>query len=208
VARIETRDATLQFVFAPERRERRVGPAVDAVGSFVWLGVEHVLTGWDHLLFLLVLMLRGGGWLSLAKIVTAFTVAHSITLALAVLDVMALPDRLVEAVIALSIAAVSAENLLRPAISRRWVVSFAFGLVHGFGFSSALRDIGLPTPGLALSLLGFNVGVELGQALVVAVALPALALLRSTRWETRVVRSASLAILVVGLVLVVERTFL
>ncbi len=208
VARIESRNSTVQFVFTPERRERRVGPAVDGVGSFVWLGIEHVLSGWDHLLFLLALMLRGGGVLSLAKIVTAFTLAHSITLALAVLDVVTLPDRLVEAVIALSIAAVAAENLLRPAISRRWVVSFVFGLVHGFGFSSALRDIGLPSPGLALSLLGFNIGVELGQALAVAVALPALALLRQTRWETRVVKSASLGVLVVGVVLLVERTLL
>jgi HupE / UreJ protein len=179
------------------------------VASFVRLGVEHILTGWDHLLFLLVLLLRGGGWLSLVKIITAFTVAHSVTLALAVLEVVAMPDRLVEAVIALSIAAVAAENLfLRPVVSRRWLVSFAFGLVHGFGFSSVLRDIGLPAQGLVLSLLGFNVGVELGQALVVALALPALALLRSTRWEVRVTRSASLATLLVGAVLFVERALL
>ena len=171
------------------------------------LGIEHILTGWDHLLFLLVLLLRGGDWLSIAKIITAFTLAHSVTLALAVLEVVTLPDRLVEAVIALSIAAVAAENLvLRPVVARRWLVSFAFGLVHGFGFSSVLREIGLPAQGLLLSLFGFNAGVELGQALVVAVALPILALVRHTRWEVRVIRSASLAILLVGAVLFVERT--
>jgi hypothetical protein len=175
----------------------------------VLLGIEHILTGWDHLLFLFVLLLRGGQWLSLAKIVTAFTLAHSITLALAALDVVVLPGRLVEAVIALSIAAVAAENLfLRPVVARRWVVSFCFGLVHGFGFSSVLRAIGLPAHGLLLSLFGFNAGVELGQALVVALALPALVLVGKTRWERRVVWSSSAAILLVGVVLFFERAFL
>lgn len=205
LARIEAPGKTVQFAFTPETRESRVTPAAGGVGGFVRLGIEHILTGWDHLLFLLVLLLRGGGWLSLAKIITAFTAAHSVTLALAVLQVVTLPDRLVEGVIALSIAVVAAENLfLRPVVSRRWVVSFAFGLVHGF--SSVLRDMGLPTQGLVLSLFGFNAGVELGQALVVAVALPALALLRDTRWETRVIRSTSVAILLVGVVLFVERS--
>ncbi len=119
---------------------------------------------------------------------------------------MVLPDRLVEAVIALSIAFVAAENLfLSPVVSRRWLVSFCFGLVHGFGFSSALRDLGLPSHGLLLSLFGFNAGVELGQALVVAVALPVLVLVRHTRWEPKVVWSSSVAILLVGVVLFVER---
>jgi len=210
LARIEGRDLATQFAFTPEARETRVtvGRVGRGIASFVLLGVEHILTGWDHLLFLVVLLLRGGGWLSLAKIVTAFTVAHSITLALAVLDVAHLPDRLVEAVIALSIAAVAAENLVvRPVVARRWVVSFCFGLVHGFGFSTALRELGLPAHGLLLSLFGFNAGVELGQALVVAVALPSLALLRSTRWEPRMVWGSSLAILLAGIVLFVERAF-
>ena len=131
------------------------------------------------------------------------------TLALAVLDVVTMPARLVEAVIALSIALVAAENLVaRPVVSRRWVVSFCFGLVHGFGFSSALREAGLPPDGLVRSLLGFNLGVELGQALVVAAALPLLALVRRTRWERRVIWSSSAAMLVLGVVLFVERALL
>src|SRR5438876_916754 len=154
-------------------------------------------------------LLLARGWLALLKIITAFTLAHSVTLALAVLNVVVLPDRLVEAVIALSIAFVAAENLfLNPVVSRRWLVSFCFGLVHGFGFSSALRELGLPRQGLVLSLLGFNLGVEAGQALVVALALPALVMLRRTGWEPRMVTSSSLAILVIGLVLFVERVFL
>jgi HupE / UreJ protein len=210
LARIDAREQTTQFAFNPETRETRLALVAAAgrrgLGSFVLLGIEHILSGYDHLLFLFGLLLRGGGWLGLAKIITAFTLAHSVTLALAVLDVVTLPDRLVEAAIALSIACVAAENLvLRPVVSRRWLVSFGFGLVHGFGFSSALRELGLSTHGLLLSLFGFNAGVEVGQALVVAVALPALALVRNTRWEPRMIWSSSVAILLVGVALFVER---
>jgi hypothetical protein len=211
LARIDAPGRTVQFAFAPDTRETRV--ALDetgsrGLGSFILLGIEHILTGYDHLLFLLGLLLRGGSWLSLAKIVTAFTLAHSVTLALAALDIVVLPDRLVEAVIALSIAFVAAENIfLKPVASRRWVVSFCFGLVHGFGFSSALRELDLPRHGLVLALFGFNVGVEIGQGLVVAAALPLLALIRRTGWEQRMVWGSSLAILLVGVVLFVERAF-
>jgi HupE / UreJ protein len=213
LARLDAGGHTSQFAFTPETRETRVrlaggGGTRHGLVSFVLLGIEHILTGWDHLLFLLGLLLRGGSWLSLAKIVTAFTLAHSITLALAALDIVVLPDRLVEAVIALSIAFVAAENLFgKPVVARRWLVSFCFGLVHGFGFSSALRELGLASSGLLVSLFGFNAGVEIGQGLVVAVALPALLLLRRTRWERRMVWSSSVAILLVGAVLFVERAF-
>jgi hypothetical protein len=212
LARIDLPDRTAQFAFTPESREAALTldkPPTGGFTIFVRLGVEHILTGWDHLLFLLVLLLRTGHWLSLAKIVTAFTLAHSGTLALAALDVVVLPARLVEAVIALSIAFVAAENLfLRPVVARRWLVSFCFGLVHGFGFSTVLRELGLPAHGLLLSLFGFNAGVELGQALVVALALPVLALVRRSPWERRVIWSSSAAILLVGVVLFVERAFL
>lgn len=211
LTKIDWEGETRQFVFEPSMREGRFGVAgskTRGLASFVALGVEHIVTGWDHLLFLLGLLLRGGGWLALAKIVTAFTVAHSITLALAALDIVVLPARFVEAVIALSIACVAAENLFwKPVVARRWLVSFCFGLVHGFGFSSALRELGLSSSGLVVSLFGFNAGVEIGQALVVAVALPALAWIRSTGWERRMVWSSSVAIFVVGAVLFVERAF-
>ena len=214
LARIEAPAGTQQFAFAPEARVGRfpietAPEAAHTTGSFVLLGIHHILSGYDHLLFVIGLLLPGGDLLSIAKIITAFTIAHSVTLSLAVLQVVTLPDRLIEAVIALSIAYVAAENLVgRPAVSRRWLVSFCFGLVHGFGFSSALRELGLPAHGLLLSLLGFNVGVELGQALVVALCLPVLLLLRRTRWSHPAVVTSSVAILVVGLVLFVERAFL
>ena len=214
LAKLDGPSGVQQFAFASDSRQARFvvddgGGRAQATGSFVALGIHHILSGYDHLLFLLGLLLPGGGVLSLAKIITAFTIAHSLTLSLAVLQVVTLPDRLIEAVIALSIAFVAAENLfLAPAVSRRWVVSFGFGLVHGFGFASVLRELGLPAHGLLLSLLGFNVGVELGQGLVVAACLPVLALLRRTRWQHRAVWSSSLAILLVGLVLFVERALL
>jgi hydrogenase/urease accessory protein HupE len=211
LARIEAPGFIGQFAFSPETRETRLrlGGADErgaGTASFFLLGVEHILSGYDHLLFLLALLLGGGGFVAMLKIVTAFTLAHSVTLALAVLDVVVMPDRLVEAAIALSIAVVAAENLVRRrAGPPRWVASFVFGLVHGFGFSSALRELGLPREGLALALLGFNLGVEAGQALVVALALPLLLGLRRTRWEWRVVAASSAAILLVGLILLVER---
>jgi hypothetical protein len=213
LAKVEWPGGTAQFAFEPAVRTAHFSIGGSAgttsqMASFLALGIGHILSGYDHLLFLLGLLLPGGGLLALAKIITAFTIAHSLTLSLAVLDVVVLPDRLIEPLIGLSIAAVAAENVyLKPTVTRRWIVSFCFGLVHGFGFSSALRELGLPAHGLAVSLFGFNAGVELGQGLVVAVALPALALLRDTRWEKGMVRACSLAIIVVGLALFVSRAF-
>ena len=210
--KVEWADQTRQVALEPGSRDARFSagaPVTENTTSFVLLGVEHILSGYDHLLFLVALLLSGGTLLALLKIVTAFTVAHSVTLSLAVLDLVALPDRLVEAVIALSIAFVAAENLApRPAVGRRWLVSFAFGLVHGFGFSSALRELGLGRENLVVSLLSFNVGVELGQALVIAALLPLLALLRRTRWKSWAIAGSSAAILAVGVILFVERLVL
>ena len=214
LAKIEGPEGTRQFAFTPDTREVHLAFG-DPEGarrwprSFFLMGIHHILSGYDHLLFLFSLLLRGGGVASLLKIITAFTLAHSVTLALAVLDVVTMPDRLVESVIALSIAYIAAENLvLRQTSSRRWLVSFLFGLVHGFGFSSALRELQLPRHGLLWVLFGFNLGVEAGQAMVVALVLPGLLLLRRTRWEGRLVLSSSLAILLAGLALFVERLLL
>ncbi len=184
------------------------GRPATATGFFL-LGVEHIATGYDHLLFLLALILCGGRLIELLKIITAFTIAHSLTLGAAALDLVTLPSALVEAVIALSIAYVAFENLApRYAASRRWTISFLFGLVHGFGFSSVLKEIGLPKDSLLLSLLNFNLGVEAGQLVAVVIVVPLLAWLRSTPFEGRVVRWISLAVLVVGIALFVERVAL
>ena len=199
--------------FSTESREARINiakasTATNSSASYFVLGIEHILTGYDHLLFLLVLILRGGGLVQLLKIITAFTLAHSVTLGLAAFDVVQLPGALVEAVIALSIAYVAAENLFpKYAISRRWAVSFLFGLVHGFGFSSVLREIGLPKENLLWSLLNFNLGVEAGQAAMILLLVPFLIRIRQRPWEPRLVMALSAIVLAVGLVLFVERAF-
>ena len=210
IANVQWSGGSQQFVFMTQARELRVDVAEAAAprsaGSFFVLGIEHILTGYDHLLFLLALILRGGNMWSLFKIITAFTIAHSITLALAALNMVTLPERLVEATIALSIAYVAAENLfMRKAVSHRWAVSFLFGLVHGFGFSNVLRELGLPKEGLLWALLNFNLGVEAGQAMAVLVAVPILLWLRQFKWEPRAVMATSVVVLAVGLTLFVER---
>ena len=173
--------------------------------SFLALGIEHIFTGYDHLLFLVGLLLLGGRFWSLVKIVTAFTVAHSVTLILAALGVVHVSSRIVEPAIALSIAYVGAENFFLKSTDRRWIVAFAFGLIHGFGFASILREMGLPERGLVLSLLSFNVGVEIGQMAVVAVVLPIILLVRRQVWQRWAVNAASLAITGMGLYWFVER---
>jgi hypothetical protein len=214
LAKIEAANGTQQFAFAPDSREARfvVGDLASSPslrqGGFLRLGVEHILTGYDHLLFLAALLLPGGRLVTLLKIITGFTVAHSITLALAVLGIVTIPGRLVECVIAASIVWVALENVLLPhAPSRRWVVSFLFGLVHGFGFASILTALDLPSRNLALALLGFNLGVEAGQMLVVAFLLPLLLWIRRWQWEPRLVRAASLAVAATGFAWFVERLF-
>ena len=215
LAKIEHDGSTEQFAFATENREARFSlnaapAAADGVGSFFVLGIEHILTGYDHLLFLLALLITGGTAWSLLKVATAFTLAHSLTLTAAALDLIVLPGRLVESAIALSIAYVALENIvLRDrGMSKRWLVALVFGLVHGFGFSSVLKELGLPRDGLVGSLLLFNLGVEAGQAIVIALAIPALMFLQRVAWRPQAVRAMSAAVLVVGAVLFVDRAFL
>ena len=217
IALITWQGGSQSFSFADQTRLAVIGikPATSttstvntsmSVGSFFFLGVEHIVTGYDHLLFLLVLILCGGNLIQLLKIITAFTLAHSITLAAAALNIITLPSVLVEAVIALSIAYVAFENLYPHfAISRRWTISFVFGLMHGFGFSSVLREIGLPQDNLIWSLLNFNLGVEAGQLAAVVLVLPVLFWLRKTAWEAKVVRIASAVVMGVGIALFIER---
>ena len=142
--------------------------------QFLFLGVEHIVTGYDHLVFLFALLLAGGSLLSAGKIITSFTLAHSITLALATLNVVRLPASIVEPLIAISIVYVGVENLLRRGVRRRWLVTFAFGLVHGFGFASVLRELGVGASGtgILMPLFSFNLGVELGQLVIAALAFP------------------------------------
>jgi hypothetical protein len=151
--------------------------AWEVILTYTWLGAEHILLGFDHLLFVLALVMIVHGTKSLLLTVTAFTVAHSITLALATLGVVNLPGPPVEAVIALSIVFVASEILhLRQgreglAVRKPWLVAFGFGLLHGLGFAGALAEVGLPQNAIPLALVFFNVGVEIGQLLFIAIVL-------------------------------------
>jgi len=173
---------------------------------FFTLGVKHILTGWDHLLFLAALLIGVTSMWRVLAIVTAFTAAHSVTLALAVLQVVEVPAAIIEPMIAASIVWVALENLLvSRATARRWLVSFAFGLVHGFGFAGALVDIGLSGWPLARALIGFNLGVEAGQAVAVVVCAPLFAWLGRRPQARRNANALSVALALAGTAWIVER---
>lgn len=144
------------------------------LGGVLWRyflsGVEHIAIGFDHIAFLIAVILWGRRFWPLVAVITAFTVAHSITLSLAALGLVNLPSRPVEILIALSIVYVAAENFFVRDISRRWIITFVFGLVHGFGFASVLREYGLPQDRIGWALGAFNAGVEAGQLVIVAAA--------------------------------------
>jgi hypothetical protein len=182
-------------------------PLLEQLWDFALLGVEHIFLGYDHLMFLLALVAVGGGLRNLVKIVTAFTLAHSLTLCLAALEVVSLPGRLIEAGIALSIAYVAVENFWIERSDHRWMLTFAFGLVHGFGFANVLRDLGLPTRGLVASLLSFNVGVEIGQVAIVGLVFPLVLWLNRQAFQRRVVLGLSAVILLFGVGWFIERVF-
>jgi len=192
--------------------------------DYVREGVGHIWIGIDHILFLLSLLLPsvlvwqaaakkwqavdrfGEAFVDVLKVVTAFTLAHSITLSLAALGVIELPSRLVESVIAASIIVAAINNIWPRVIGRLWMVAFGFGLMHGFGFASVLADLGLPRDALVLALVGFNVGVELGQLAIVIVFLPlAYALRRSLFYRRWVMVGGSVLISLLAAVWLVER---
>jgi hypothetical protein len=177
--------------------------AVAVFKAFTAAGIHHIAIGPDHILFIIGLLLLGGSIPRLLGIVSAFTLGHSITLSLAALNIVAPPARVIEPAIALSIVYVGADNLLIARGSARdvraWIALF-FGLVHGFGFASVLREIGLPAQALAVSLFSFNLGVEIGQAILVIVVASLLALVRarSPKHAERLVTAASVVVVLAG----------
>jgi hypothetical protein len=211
-------------IFSSEARTQAMGAgtAWKQLMAYVHEGVWHIWLGFDHILFLLSLLLPAvllrtdktwipassfrSAFLDVAKIVTAFTVAHSITLSLAALGLVSLPSRWIESAIALSVVLAAINNVSPLVHHGRWIAAFGFGLIHGFGFASALKDLGLPTSSLALSLFGFNVGVELGQLAIVCAFLPLAYALRAT-WAYRriVLAGGSVAIAAIAGVWLVER---
>jgi HupE / UreJ protein len=226
---LETVRGTQTAIFSPENNalsfQLREQNAISQFLEFVKEGVLHIWGGIDHILFLLALLLpsvlrrENGRWMpvgnfrnalsSVLKIVTAFTLAHSITLSLAALEVVNLPSRLVESTIAASVVLAALNNVF-PVVQerRRWLVAFGFGLIHGFGFASVLSDLELTRATLLRSLIGFNVGVELGQLSIVMVFLPLAFSLRSSSFYNRFTLAVgSLAVAAIAGIWMAERIF-
>ncbi|WP_136420089.1 HupE/UreJ family protein [Herbaspirillum sp. ST 5-3] len=216
----------LTGIFSAERPSQsfslNAGNRLNTVVDYTKNGVWHIWIGFDHILFLLslllpaVLLCQNRQWqpspdfksslVDVLKIVTAFTVAHSMTLTLAALQIVSLPSRLVESAIAASVALAAVNNVIPLFRGRRWLAALIFGLVHGFGFASVLTDLGLPRSSLLLALVSFNVGVELGQLGIVLLFLPLAHLLRTTLFYRRVLLpGGSVAISVIGTVWLLER---
>lgn len=183
-------------------------PILQQISSFVGLGIEHILTGYDHILFLVSLLMLGGGLRYLLKVVTAFSISHSITLTLAVLNIVSVPSRWVEIFIALSIAYIAAENLWRkePNLAR-WQLAFGFGLIHGLGFSSALQELELPLNNLAVSLVSFSAGIEIGQISIVLFTYIGMSYLRKFPWDLTIRRLISIGVIAMSAIWFWERAF-
>lgn len=192
--------------------------------AFVREGIWHIWSGFDHILFLLALLLPSVLWreenawkpvgefrkalVNVLKVVTSFTVAHSITLSLATLGVVHLPSRLTESMIAASVVIAAANNIFPLFTRREWMVAFGFGLIHGFGFASGLSDMGITRENLAITVLGFNLGVEVGQLAIVSAFLPvAYALRLSWIYPRIVLAGGSCGIVLVAAVWLIERAF-
>ncbi|MCC6072558.1 HupE/UreJ family protein [Massilia sp. GCM10020059] len=230
LVKISANGATMTAIFGvdqPVQSFAVAGASTSRLGEFVDYvkhGVWHIWIGFDHILFLLSLLLpavlvwrgAGAGWekapdfrsaaIDVLKIISAFTLAHSVTLSLAALGLVSLPSRWVESAIAASVVIAALNNIVPIVQGRRWVAAFVFGLIHGFGFASVLADLGLPQGSLALALVGFNVGVELGQVAIVAAFLPLAYVVRASWFYRRVVLvGGSVAIAALAVVWLGER---
>lgn len=226
--RLSVDGTTHSTVLSPTSGEQRFGAQAASrpaqFRQYLVEGIWHIWIGFDHILFLLALLLPavlvhadrrwqgvarfGEAWREVLWVVTSFTAAHSITLSLAALEVISLPSRLVESAIALSVMLAAANNLYPLVAHRRWVVAFCFGLIHGFGFASVLTELGLPADALVLSLVGFNLGVEVGQLAIVAGFLPLAFVLRHSAFYRRgVFVGGSLLTLLIAAIWLVERAF-
>jgi len=193
-------------------------------GEFFKHGVWHIWIGYDHILFLLALLLpsvllyQNDKWVPIEQarsglgeviaVVTAFTLAHSVTLSIAALELVIIPSQLVESAIAASVLLAALNNLHRFLGRRRWIVAFVFGLIHGFGFASVLAELGLPREDLILSLVSFNLGVEFGQLAIVSLFFPvAYALRRTYFYQFGVLKLGSAAVAIISLLWLLERSF-
>jgi len=220
-------EAIVSLIFSPRNDTQTLDLTSSSLWrgfvAFIWQGIWHIWIGIDHILFLVALILpavlvrRDGAWqpapafkgalFKIVKIVTFFTIAHSVTLALAALDVIRLPSRPVESIIAVSIAIAAWANLAPRLRIREWAIAFVFGLFHGFGFATVLGGIGMGREHLVLTLLGFNIGVEIGQIAIICVVFPILFVLRKSGLYRWILRGGSLLLIAIAVYWFIERVF-
>ena len=226
--RLEYKGNTKTSIFGPDNAQQsfvlQTTNRLIEFKNYVVEGVWHIWIGYDHILFLIslllpaVLMRNAGKWepsssfkatfIDVIKVVTAFTLAHSITLTLATLQVITLPSRWVESAIAASVALAALNNLNPRILKKRWVAAFAFGLIHGFGFAAVLSELGLQNTALVLALVGFNVGVEIGQIGILSIYLPiSFALRRTWFYKTVFFYAGSILIIAIATIWFIERAF-
>jgi HupE / UreJ protein len=198
------------LVFTPDSKNAALidAPIGQQISSFIKLGIEHIWTGYDHILFLISLLMLGGKLSYLLKVVTAFSLSHSVTLFLAALNIISVPSRWVEIAIALSIGYIASENLWRQQPKARWQLAFGFGLIHGLGFSSALQELDLPRTNLVTSLASFSVGIELCQFAIVLAVYCALTYLHKFPWDLTMRRLISAGVIVMSAIWLWERAFM
>ena len=195
-------------IFNIDNPSYELSEASRGLAGFFLIGVEHILLGFDHLLFVAVLLLAGGSLVDVLKMVTAFTISHSLTLALAVLGIFTLPGSIVEPIIAISIIVAAVENIRRDEPQKRWLLAGAFGLIHGMGFAGVLADMNLSGSSAATPLLGFNLGVEAGQVAVVLLTMPLYYFISRQDWNRKFRVAGSVIAALVALYWTIERVFL
>jgi hydrogenase/urease accessory protein HupE len=209
LAQVVRADKIDNLVFTPTSKRAALidAPLIQQITSFIQLGVEHIWTGYDHILFLISLLMLGGELRYLLKVVTAFSVSHSFTLFLAALNIVSIPSRWVEIAIALSMAYIASENLWRKQPQARWELALGFGLVHGLGFSSVLQELELPQTNLVTSLASFSVGIEIGQFAIVLISYLLLSYLRKFPWDLAIRKIISVGVIIMSAIWFWERAF-
>lgn len=181
---------------------------INRASNFIKLGIKHIFIGYDHIAFILGVIIILLSFKQAIKVITAFTIAHSITLILSTLNIITIPQSYAEVIIALSIAYIGFENLYFKRIKMRWLVAFVFGLFHGFGFSSVLKEIGIQKGFAFISLLSFNVGIEIGQIAIIALIWPLILYMNKHKWSIEFKRTISKIILILGIYWFAIRVFL
>ncbi len=187
-----------QFIFQRGYEDYRAEPLWKRFKGFCGMGLHHLLTGIDHMLFLVALICVSDSFWNLFKTVTAFTIGHSLSLLLAVFSVCTVSTSIVEPIIALSITYAAVENLYSKNFEGRWKIAFAFGLIHGLGFADAMTSLSLSGASLAVALVGFNIGVELGQMIIVTIAYPVLRKIALSNHGTKILNGGSIAVSLVA----------